>query len=115
MLLPHQIREYSRIDGTRACAHHQAFERSEAHGGIDTLAIANGGQRTTISQVTIYEAERIRLATQQMSRAPRAILVIDAVKTVAADSRLEPIVRPRINCGGERHLFMKTCIEDRNL
>src|SRR5579863_9596430 len=115
MLLPHYVSEYPRIDGTGARTHHQPFERSEAHGGIDTLAIANGSQRTTISEVTTYEAERRGLATQQVSCAPRAVFVIDAVKTVAANSSLEPVVRARIHGGRERHRFMKASIEDRNL
>src|SRR5579863_102038 len=97
MLLPHYVSEYPRIDGTGARPHHQPFERSEAHGGIDTLAIPNGGQRATIPQVATYEAERLSLAAHEMRGSPCAVLVIDAVKTVAANSCLEPIVRTRIN------------------
>src|SRR5215469_17221053 len=41
--------------------------------------------------------------------------MIDAVETIAADTALEPKVWSRINRGFQRHLAMKTGIEDCDL
>ena len=101
------------IHRARARPHHQPFERREAHRRIDALAVADRGQRTAVAQVAGDHA--LRLRAQDFGRPPRDVLVADAVKAVAADALLQPVVRAGIDVGGGRQRGVKGGIENRDL
>ena len=72
-------------------AHHEAFERGKTHGRIDAAAFADRRQRAAIAEMASHQMLTVG-AAQQLLRAFCAVLMIDAVKSVAADSLLEPLV-----------------------
>src|SRR5580698_5593864 len=106
--MAYQIHDDSWIDGARTGPHHQAFERGESHGRIHAFAVANGAERRAISQVADDELAR-------RWRAARAILMIDPVKTEAADAFFEPRVWAGIDVSGRLQGGMKSGIEDGDL
>src|ERR1700683_706758 len=54
-------------------------------------------------------------SAEQLGGALCAVLVIDAMESVAADALLEPFVRPGINGSGQRQTVMKSSVEDGDL
>ena len=113
--MPEQIQKDSGIDRSGASAHHQAFERREAHGGIHAFA-RRAWRRATLhfrGGRTISRSDSS--APQQLRGAAGCILVIDAVKSVAADAVIEPFVRAGINIRGGRQGGMESGVKDGDL
>src|SRR5262249_54193287 len=52
---------------------------------------------------------------QECGCARGAILMIDAVESIAANAALEPFIRAWIDSRGQRHVSMKTSVENRHL
>src|ERR1039458_678903 len=100
MPLPHQISKDAGIHGTRARTHHQTLQRSETHGSVDASTLANRRQGTAIAQMASHEFQRIQVLAQQLRGTLGAILMIDPMESVAANSLLEPLIRTRV--GGRR-------------
>ena len=71
IVFAHQVSEYAGIDGARTRAHHQAFQRSEAHGGVDAAAVLDGGQRAAVSQMTGYDLQCAQFFAQELRSALR--------------------------------------------
>src|SRR4029077_7462354 len=62
-----------------------------------------------------YELERLWIFPKQLPRTQRAVLMVDPMKSVAANAFLEPFIRTGIDgrrCG---HLLVKSRIENRDL
>ena len=114
-LTPDQIHQNAGIDGARARAHHDAFERRESHAGVHALAVRNRGDGRAVSEMADDQPRRIRGNLQQLGSAPRGVLNADAVESVAPDSLIEPLVRPGINVRGGPERGMKSSVKDRHL
>src|ERR1700730_18203870 len=97
--LAHQVGQNTRIDGSGPGAHHQALQWSESHGGVDAVTILNRCQRAAIPKMAGYTLERAESPTKQLSGALGAILMVDPVEAVAANSLRKPLVRPWVNKG----------------
>jgi hypothetical protein len=52
-----QEEDDGRIDVTGAGAHHQAFQRGQAHGGVDGLAVLDGADGAAVAQVAVDDVE----------------------------------------------------------
>src|SRR6266480_7139085 len=62
-----------------------------------------------------HQFERVQVSAQKLCGTPRAILMIDPVKSVAANTVFEPLIRPRIHRRSRRQSAMKSGIENRDL
>ena len=58
--------EDGRVKGAGAGAHDEAFQRGEAHGGVNALAIQNGGAAGTVTEVSGNEAAVFRLFAENL-------------------------------------------------
>src|SRR4029077_10223575 len=65
--------------------------------------------------MTSHKPQRIQVSAQQMRCTPSTILVIDAMKTVASDSRFKPFVGSRVHRRRQRHGLVKTSVENCDL
>ena len=77
--------EDSRVDASGAGTHDEAFERGEAHGGINALAVQNGGAAGTVTEVSGNEAAVFRLLAEDLGGFGSHETVACAVCAVAAD------------------------------
>src|SRR5439155_16393948 len=96
-------------------SHHQSFKRCEAHRGVNAVTFANGRKRTTVAQVAGHQLERYETLVQEFCSALRAILVIDAVESVAANASTEPFVGTWVYDCWQWHLSMEPRIENSHL
>jgi hypothetical protein len=112
---PHEEGQNSRIDRARACTHHQAVERSESHRGIHAAAAANGRHRTAIAEMAGHQSERPGIFAEQTRGTVGAVLMVDAMESVAPNAALEPFIGSGIDSRRSRHLAMKPGIENGNL
>ena len=55
-----QLDQESRIDVTRARAHHQAFERRHPHAGLDAATVLDGGDARAIAEMARDDPKRLR-------------------------------------------------------
>src|SRR5689334_18719608 len=95
--LAHQVGEDSGVERARSCAHHQSVKRSEAHGRVDAAAVANRSEGAAVSQMAGHKFQGIEFAAEKLGSTLRAILMIDSVKTVTANSLSEPFERAGID------------------
>ena len=77
--------EDGRVKGAGAGAHDEALERGEAHGGINALAVQNGGAAGTVTEVGRDEAAVFRLFAENLGGFAGHETVACAVGAVAAD------------------------------
>jgi hypothetical protein len=63
--------------------------------------------------MTGHQPQRFQVPPEQLGGAAGAILVINAVETIAVNAFLEPFVRARVHC--RRHLAVEAGIEHRHL
>src|SRR6476469_410105 len=99
------------IDRTRSTAHHQSFQRRKSHRRVNTHALANGCQRTSVAQMTANQPQICQLLTQNVGGPTRAILMANSVKTVAPNPIFQPFIGAWINKGCGRQLCVKSCIK----
>src|SRR5438132_1311779 len=69
----------------------------------------------SVPQMACNQFQRRWIAVEQLSGASGAVLMIDAMKSVAADVVLEPLIRTGINCRRQWHVPMKAGIENGDL
>src|SRR5258708_38894189 len=55
-----KVNQDTRVNRTGPAAHHESFERGEAHGGIDARSVTDRGQRTSISEMASDQAKRFQ-------------------------------------------------------
>lgn len=77
--------EDGRVKGAGAGAHDEALERGEAHGGVNALAVQNGGAAGTVTEVSRDEAAVFRLFAENLGGFAGHKAVACAVCAVAAD------------------------------
>jgi hypothetical protein len=70
---------------------------------------------TAISQMTRNELQTIWTSSEQLRCPSRAVLMIDPVKAVPANSFLQPAIRPGIRGRRRRHVMMESSIENSDL
>src|SRR6476469_1015043 len=100
-----------RIDRTRSTSHHQTIQRSKTHRRVNTHTPPNRRHRTSVAQMTANQPQMGQITVENLTRPARAILMANAVKTVAANPVFQPFVGARINKGGGRQLRVKSCIK----
>src|SRR5262249_35852384 len=105
----------SGVNRTRASAHHEAFERSKTHGGVDAAPFANRRQRTAVAQMTRHQFQRLQVLSQELRSTRRAIPMIDAVETITVNAAFVPFIRPWVEGRGQRHPAMEPGVENRDL
>src|SRR5882724_8980281 len=79
------------------------------------MSIPNSCQRAPIAQVTVDDAQPIRLSFEQIGNTLSAILMTDTVKSIALDTLLIPGIRPRIDDALGEQITMKGGIKYCNL
>ncbi len=77
--------EDCRVDASGAGAHDEALERGEAHGGVNALAVQNGGAAGTVTEVGRDEADFFGLLAQNLGGLAGHEAVACAVGAVATD------------------------------
>src|SRR5260370_38602087 len=102
-LLALQVEENRGVERARAGTHHQPFERSEPHRGIDALPTKNRGQRSAATQMAVDDTKQGKLLPNQSSAACRTVRVADAVKTIAANALLDPTIVTRTDLPAPCH------------
>ena len=80
------VEKDGRVEATGASAHDEAFERCEAHRGIDALAVQDGGAAGAVAEVGRDEAGFFRLSTENLASFGSHKAVACAVSTVTADA-----------------------------
>ena len=86
ILLLHEQRNDRGIDGTAAGTHHDAFQGSQTHGGIEALAVLNGSDGRTVAQMAGNDLQI--LTAQHFSGTQGYVTVGGTVEAVAADAVL---------------------------
>ena len=77
--------EDGRVKGAGAGAHDEALERGEAHGGVNALAVQNGGAAGTVTEMSSNEAAVFRLLAENLGGLAGHEAVARAMGAVAAD------------------------------
>lgn len=73
-----------RIEGSAAGAHHKSVQRGKTHAGVDNLAVLNGGDGRTVSEMAGDELESLKASAGQLAVTGRNITVGGSVEAVAA-------------------------------
>jgi hypothetical protein len=79
------------------------------------VAVTNRRQRAAVAQVAAHDAQVIHLSSKQLCRALHAILVVNTMKAITADSAFSPLVGSWVDRRGIWHLAMKAGVKHRNL
>ena len=82
----HDVGNDCGVDIAAACAHFNACEGSEAHGGIDALAALDSGDRGTVAHVAGDDLGFFCGLAEHLSRFHGNVAVGGAVEAVAADA-----------------------------
>ncbi len=104
------------IDVAAARAHHQTFERREAHRGVDGLAVIDGAYRAAVAEVTGDELVGRGGGRVHLPELPGDIAMRDAVEAVAPDLLLGQVfVGQRVGVSVRRQRVVERRIEHRDL
>ena len=115
-MLPLQMNQDGRINGAGASAHHQAFERSEAHSGSDRHAVSDSGGRAATPQMARYQAQLANVASEQLGGAASTIRMADAMKSKPAYAPIFiPFVGERIDASSRRKLSIEGSVKNGDL
>ena len=108
--------EDGRVKGAGAGAHDEALERGEAHGGINALAVQNGGAAGTVTEVSRDEADFFRLFAENLGGFAGHEAVACAVCAVAADFVFfVELVGDAVEVGLARHGLVEGGVEHGDL
>ena len=106
----------SGIDVATACAHHQAFERSQAHAGVHTFAILDGRYGTTVAHVAGDDARTFGLNAEKFAHTLGHIAVRGSMEAVTADAvLLIQLIGNGIHVGVIGHGLMESSVEHTHL
>ena len=110
------VEEDGRVEATGARAHDKAFERCEAHRGIDALAVQDGGAAGAVAKVGRDEAGFFGLGAENLASFGRHKAMACAVSTVTADAVLfVELVRDTVEVSLLRHGLVECRIEHGDL
>ena len=108
--------EHCRVDASGAGAHDEALERGEAHGGINALAVQNGGAAGTVTEVSGNEAAVFRLFAENLGGFAGHEAVACAMGAVAADFVFfVELVGDAVEVGLARHGLVEGGVEHGDL
>ena len=108
--------EDGRVKGAGAGAHDEALERGEAHGGVNALAVQNGGAAGTVTEVGGNEAAVFRLFAENLGGFAGHEAVARAMGAVAADLVFfVELVGDAIEVGLARHGLVEGGVEHGDL
>lgn len=79
------VEEDGRVEGAGAGTHDKAFERCEAHGGVDALAVHDGGAAGAVAEVSCDEAGFFGLLAENLAGFGGHKTVARAVGAVTAE------------------------------
>ena len=86
--LIHQEGYGSGIDVTRTGAHDEAFEGSQAHAGVNALAILHGSNAGSVADVAGDDAATLGLDAQELAHTLTDVAVAGSVETIATYAML---------------------------
>ena len=110
------VEEDGRVEATGARAHDKAFERGEAHRGIDALAVQDSGAAGTVAEVCRDEAGLFGLGAENVAGFGSHKAVARAVGAVTADAVLFiELVRNTVEVSLLRHRLVESRIEHGDL
>ena len=110
------VEEDCRVEAAGAGAHDEAFERCEAHRGIDALAVQNSGAAGTVAEVSRDEAGFFGLGAENLASFGCHEAVARAVCTVTADTVFfVELVRDTVEVCLLRHGLVECRIEHGDL
>jgi len=81
-----QIEDDGGVQVSGSGAHHESFQRGEAHGGIDAAALLDGGNGSAVAQVAGDHVGVFGRAFHHLQRHTCHIAMGGAVETIAADA-----------------------------
>jgi len=110
------VEEDGRVEATGTGAHDKAFERGEAHGGIDALAVQDGGAAGAVAEVSRDEAGFFGLGAEYLASFGSHEAVACAVGAVTADAVVFiELVRDAVKVSLLRHGLVECRIEHGDL
>ena len=108
--------EDGRVKGAGAGAHDEALERGEAHGGVNALAVQNGGAAGTVTEVSGNEAGFFGLLAKDTASFGSHETVAGAVGAVTADAVFfVELVGDAVEVGLARHGLVESGVEHGDL
>lgn len=108
--------EDGRVKGAGAGAHDEAFQRGKAHGGVNALAVQNGGAAGTVTEVSRDETAVFRLFAENLGGFAGHEAVACAVCAVAADLVFfVELVGNAVEVGLARHSLVEGGVEHGDL
>ena len=110
------VEEDCRVEATGAGTHDKAFERGEAHRGIDALAVQDGGAAGAVAEVSRDEAGFFGLGAENLASFGCHKAVARAMGAVTADAVLfVELVRNTVEVSLLRHRLVECRIEHGDL
>lgn len=94
--------------------HDDAIEGGEAHGGIDVVTIADGGEGAAAAEMAGDHLEVLELSPDDGGGA-LGVLVADAMESIASDSLSQPLEGSGIDAGRIGDLAVEGGVEDGDL
>src|SRR6185312_7296359 len=82
-----QIQYYAGIDRPAARSHHEAVERSEPHGGVETFALVQRAQACAVAEMRHHRAF-LHPSRPECGQTTRDIFEGESMKSVATDAAL---------------------------
>ena len=102
----------ARVNVARTGSHHNAFERSHTHRGVDRFSAVNSSHRAAVSKVTCNDLEVFDVFAEHFSGSVRNEEVARSVEAVSADSVFFVVfVVYRIHISVVRHRVMESGVE----
>ena len=76
------------VDRAGPGRHHQPFQWSKTHGGVDRATAGDGGERRTRTEMARHDAQLVRQEPQQARRSSGGVSVRQPVEPVPAHAKL---------------------------
>ena len=112
-VLVHDKLDNTCVEIAAASAHRQTYQRSEAHGCVNTLAAVDCGDRAAVAHVAGDDLKLLDGLAHQLCAAAGDIAVARAVEAVAADAVvLIILIRNSVHEGLAGHGLMESGVEN---
>ena len=109
-----KIGDDGRIDPAGACAHDESVQRSEAHGSVEALAVFDGAEGASVSEVADDDLCAFRIDALKLEESLADETVGGSMEAIAADGVLLIVfVGDREDIALRRHGLMEGGIEHR--
>lgn len=115
-ILFHKEGNDSRIDGTAARTHNNAFQGCDAHRGVKAFSVLNSGNGRAVSEMAGHDLRAFGFTAEQLDAAFGNKTVRSAVETVTADVVFfVKLIGERVHISVIGHSCMETGIKNGNL